>query len=149
MLLMHAVGGGGGTAALQLAKIIGARVIGTARSPDKLQRATQLGLDIAVDASRGDWAAEVQKKIAEADAVSAVLDLVGGDYLEGNLRVLATKGRIVVVGLTAGAIAPMNMGVLLRKRATMVGTGLPARAPAGENALGREVSGRVDPLLLA
>src|SRR2546423_15333785 len=149
MLLMHAVGGGGGTAALQLAKIIGARVIGTARSPDKLQRATQLGLDIAVDASRGDWAAEVQKKIAEADAVSAVLDLVGGDYLEGNLRVLATKGRIVVVGLTAGAIAPMNMGVLLRKRATMVGTVLRARPLEEKIALAREFSDRMIPFFEA
>lgn len=147
-LLIHAVGSGVGTAALQLAKIIGARVIGTARSPDKLQRATQLGLDIAVDASRGDWAAEVQK-IAEADAVSAVLDLVGGNYLEGNLRVLATKGRIVVVGLTAGAIAPMNMGVLLRKRATMVGTVLRARPLEEKIALAREFSDRMIPFFEA
>ena len=143
-LLIHAVGSGVGTAALQLAKIVGARVMGTARSADKLQRAARLGLDIAVDASRGDWAGEVQK-LAGTDAVSAVLDLVGGSYLEGNLRVLATKGRIVVVGLTAGAIAPMNMGVLLRKRATMVGTVLRARPVEEKIALAREFSDRMVP----
>ena len=143
-LLIHAVGSGVGTAGLQLAKNIEARVIGTARSADKLARAQQLGLDIAVDASRGDWAAEVQK-IAGADVVSAVLDLVGGNYLDGNLRVLATKGRIVVVGLTAGAIAPMNMGILLRKRATMVGTVLRARPLEEKTALAREFSDRIVP----
>lgn len=144
-LLIHAVGSGVGTAGLQLAKNIGARVIGTARSADKLQRAKELGLDTAVDASRGDWAAEVQKT-AGADGVSAVLDLVGGNYLEGNLRVLATKGRIVIVGLTAGAIAPMNMGVLLRKRATVIGTILRARPLDEKIALATEFSDRVVPL---
>ena len=143
-LLIHAVGSGVGTAALQLAKNIDARVIGTARSPEKLTRAQQLGLDVAVDASRGEWAAEVQK-VAGPDAVSAVLDLVGGNYLEGNLRVLATKGRIVVVGLTAGAIAPMNMGILLRKRATMIGTVLRARPLEEKTALAREFSDRIVP----
>ncbi|HJP60155.1 MAG TPA: NAD(P)H-quinone oxidoreductase, partial [Gemmatimonadaceae bacterium] len=143
-LLIHAVGSGVGTAGLQLAKTIDARVIGTARSADKLARSQQLGLDIAIDASRGDWAAEVQK-IAGADVVSAVLDLVGGNYLDGNLRVLATKGRIVVVGLTAGAIAPMNMGILLRKRATMIGTVLRARSLEEKTALAREFSDRIVP----
>ena len=141
-LLIHAVGSGVGTAGLQLAKVIGARVIGTARSADKLQRATQLGLDIAIDASRGDWAAEVEKS-AGPGAVSAVLDLVGGNYLDGNLRVLATKGRIVIVGLTAGSIAPMNLGVLLRKRASMIGTVLRARPLEEKIALATEFSDRM------
>ena len=143
-LLIHAVGSGVGTAGLQLAKTIDARVIGTARSAGKLERANQLGLDAAVDASRGDWVAEVQK-IAGTDAVSAVLDLVGGNYLDGNLRVLATRGRIVIVGLTAGAIAPMNMGILLRKRATMIGTVLRARPLEEKTALAREFSDRIVP----
>ena len=141
-LLIHAVGSGVGTAGLQLAKVIGARVIGTARSADKLQRARQLGLDIAVDASGEDWAADVERS-AGVGAVSAVLDLVGGNYLDGNLRVLTTKGRIVIVGLTAGAIAPMNMGLLLHKRATMIGTVLRARPLEEKIALATEFSDRM------
>jgi NADPH2:quinone reductase len=112
-LLIHAIGSGVGTAALQIARVAGARVVGTARSPEKLERAKQLGLDVAIDASRGDWVAQVEAAIG-AERVHAVVDLVGGSYLEGNLRVLALRGRIVMVGLTGGATAALNMGVLLR-----------------------------------
>jgi len=75
-----------------------------------------------------------------------VLDLVGGNYLEGNLRVLRSRGRIVVVGLTAGATAPFNMGVLLRKRVTIVGTTLRGRPVEEKIALAREFSDRIIPL---
>lgn len=144
-LLIHAVGSGVGTAALQIAKVAGARVVGTARTPEKLARARELGLDIAVDASSGDWPAEVEKSVGR-ESVNAVLDLVGGNYLEGNLRVVALKGRIVVVGLTAGATAPLNMGVLLRKRLTIVGTVLRARPLEEKITLAREFSERMVPL---
>jgi NADPH:quinone reductase-like Zn-dependent oxidoreductase len=143
-LLIHAIGSGVGTAGLQIARVAGARVVGTARSADKLERAKQLGLDVAIDASRGDWAALVDAAIG-AEQVNALLDLVGGNYLEGNLRVLAMRGRIVVVGLTAGAAAPFNMGVLLRKRATIVGTMLRARPLEEKIALAREFSDRMLP----
>jgi NADPH:quinone reductase-like Zn-dependent oxidoreductase len=72
--------------------------------------------------------------------VHAVIDLVGGNYLEGNLRVLALRGRIVVVGLTAGVSAPFNMGVLLRKRITVVGTTLRGRPLEEKIALARQFS---------
>jgi putative PIG3 family NAD(P)H quinone oxidoreductase len=144
-LLIHAVGSGVGTAGLQIARVTGARVVGTARSHQKLERAKELGLDIAVDASRGDWAAQVEAAIG-AERVHAVLDLVGGNYLEGNLRVLALCGRIVVVGLTAGATAHFNMGVLLRKRLTVVGTNLRARPLEEKIALARDFSERFVPL---
>jgi putative PIG3 family NAD(P)H quinone oxidoreductase len=143
-VLIHAVGSGVGTAALQIARVAGARVVGTARSAGKLERAKQLGLDFAIDASRGDWAAQVEAAIG-AERVHAVVDLVGGSYLEGNLRVLASRGRIVVVGLTAGASAPFNMGTLLRKRLTIVGTTLRARPLEEKIALAREFSERILP----
>src|SRR6267378_2444160 len=125
-VLIHAVGSGVGTAALQIARVAGARAVGTARSAEKLDRAKQLGLDVAIDSSRGEWAAQVEAAIG-AERVHALLDLVGGNYLEGNQRVLALRGRIVVVGLTGGATSPFNMAVLLRKRLTIVGTTLRAR----------------------
>jgi NADPH2:quinone reductase len=144
-VLIHAVGSGVGTAALQIARVAGARVVGTARSPKKLERAKELGLDVAIDASRGDWAAGVEAAIG-AERVHAVLDLVGGTYLEGNLRVLGSLGRIVVVGLTGGASAPFNMGVLLRKRLTIVGTMLRGRPIEEKMALARDFAERMVPL---
>ncbi|HXL86029.1 MAG TPA: zinc-binding dehydrogenase, partial [Gemmatimonadaceae bacterium] len=147
-LLIHAVGSGVGTAALQIARLAGARVIGTARSAAKLERAKELGLDIGIDASRGEWAAQVEAAIG-AERVNAVVDLVGGSYLEGNLRVLASRGRIVVVGLTGGATAPFNMGPLLMKRLTIVGTTLRGRPLEEKIALAREFSGRIIPFFEA
>ena len=147
-LLIHAVGSGVGTAALQIARVAGARVVGTARSAGKLERAKQLGLDFGIDASRGEWAAQVEAAIG-AEGVQALVDLAGGNYLEGNMRVLALRGRIVVVGLTAGATAPFNMGVLLRKRLTIVGTSLRGRPLEEKIALAREFSERIVPLFEA
>src|SRR6202171_1032243 len=117
-VLIHAGGRGVGTSALQIARVAGARVVGTARSATKLERAKELGLDVAIDATRGDWAAQVEAAIG-AERVHAVVDLVGGSYFEGNLRVLALRGRIVVVGLTAGATTQFNLSTLLGKRLTI------------------------------
>jgi len=144
-VLVHAVGSGVGTAALQIARISGATVIGTARSADKLERARLLGLNVAVDSAAGDWAASIESQIGK-NRVDAIVDLVGGNYLEGNLRVLAPLGRIVVVGLTAGASATFAMNVLLRKRLTIVGTVLRARPLEEKIALAREFSSRMVPL---
>jgi putative PIG3 family NAD(P)H quinone oxidoreductase len=144
-LLIHAVGSGVGTAAAQLARVAGAEVVGTARSPEKLERAKLLGLHVGIDASRGDWPNLVEAELGP-ERVHAVMDLVGGNYLDGNLRVLALRGRIVVVGHTAGATAQLNMGVLLRKRLTIVGTVLRARPLEEKIALAREFSERVVPL---
>ncbi|PYO77512.1 MAG: NAD(P)H-quinone oxidoreductase [Gemmatimonadetes bacterium] len=144
-VLIHAVGSGVGTAALQIAKVAGARVIGTSRSPDKLSRAKQLGLDTGIDSSRGDWANEIETAVGE-QRVNAIVDLVGGNYLDGNLRVLALKGRIVLVGMTAGALTQFNMGTLLRKRLTIVGTMLRSRELEEKIALAREFAERGVPL---
>lgn len=128
-LLIHAVGSGVGTAALQLAKALGARVIGTSRTPWKLDRALDLGLDEAVRPQDGAFADAVLALTA-GRGVNAILDLVGGDYLTENLRGSATRGRIVVVGLTRGRTAEIDLGVLLQKRLTLVGTVLRSRSSA-------------------
>ena len=147
-LLIHAVGSGVGTATLQIARAAGAIVIGTARSTGKLERAKGLGLTVAVDASAGDWADGVEKAVGKA-CVHAVVDLVGGNYLEGNLRVVAPRGRIVVVGLTAGATAQLNMGLMLRKRVTMVGTVLRARPLEEKITLARDFATHAIPMFEA
>ena len=144
-VLVHAVGSGVGTAALQLASLAGATVLGTSRLAGKLARARDLGLDVAIDASDGDWAAAVERASAP-HGVSAVLDLVGGGYLAGNLRVLAPRGRLIVVGITAGARAELDLGTLLRKRLRVAGTVLRARPLEEKIALTREFAARVLPL---
>lgn len=143
-VLIHAVASGVGTAALQLARWAGAVTLGTSRSAAKLARARELGLHHAIDASAGEWEERVREALGGA-AVDAVVDLVGGDYLGGNLRVLATRGRVVVVGLTAGRSATLDLGLLLARRIAMEGTVLRSRPLEEKIALARTFAERVVP----
>jgi NADPH2:quinone reductase len=145
-LLIHAVGSGVGTAAVQLARAAGVRTIGTSRTPGKLRRAVDLGLDVGIDASGGEWVNQLLAESSDA-RVDAVLDLVGGDYLGGNLAVLAPRGRLIVVGLVAGSKAELDLGLLLRNRITMIGTVLRTRPLEEKIQLAREVSDVVLPQL--
>lgn len=145
-LLIHAAGSGVGTAAVQLAAAAGVRTIGTSRTPGKLERAAELGLDIGIDSSDPSWPDRVMKA-TDGEGVSAILDLVGGDYLAGNVRVLAERGRMIVVGTVAGSRAELDLGRLLRRRLTIIGTVLRARPLEEKIQLAREFSSNVIPLL--
>jgi NADPH:quinone reductase len=145
-VLIHAVGSGVGTAALQLAKAHGARVLGTQRTRWKLDRATSLGLDVAIDPTSDDFA-DVALRETDGRGVGGVLDLVGGDYLRGNLKAIAVLGRIVVVGLVAGARAELDMRALLNRRATLIGTVLRSRPLNEKIAAARAFERDVLPLL--
>lgn len=125
-VLVHAVGSGVGTAALQLAKAAGARVVGTSRSAWKLEKATSLGLDLGVDATREDFA-DAALAFTNGAGVDAVLDLVGGAYLEGNLRALAVRGRLAFVGTVAGSRAELDLRIVMTRRLRIEGTTLRAR----------------------
>jgi putative PIG3 family NAD(P)H quinone oxidoreductase len=145
-VLVHAVGSGVGTATLQLARIAGASVVGTSRSAAKLAKARELGLDHAIDASQSDWVAKVEASVG-TNAIQTVVDLVGGGgYLRANLRLLAWRGRLVIVGLTAGRSEELDMGVVLGKRLSIVGTVLRTRPIEEKIALAREFAERVIPL---
>jgi NADPH2:quinone reductase len=141
-LLIHAVGSGVGTAALQLASVAGVRTIGTSRSHGKLEAATALGLDEAVNTARDDWEQEVSR-VAGPVGIHAILDLVGGKFFAANLKLLATRGRLVVVGLTAGAASEIDLRLLLRKRLRVEGTVLRARPLEEKIELAREFSDRM------
>ena len=145
-LLIHAVGSGVGTAALQLGRVAGATVVGTSRSASKLEKARALGLDLGIESAQGDWAARLDEVLGP-NAVHAVLDLVGASYLAGNLRVLAPRGRLIIVGLTAGSRAELDLGVVLRKRLHVLGTVLRARSLEEKITLARAFSDHVVPLL--
>ncbi|MFO0550628.1 MAG: NAD(P)H-quinone oxidoreductase [Polyangiaceae bacterium] len=123
-VLVHAAGSGVGTAGIQVAKALGCHVTGTSRTPDKLERARALGLDVGLVAKT---ASELERALDSAGPFDVVLDLVGGAYVGATLPAMATKGRLVVVGLTGGAHSDLNLAVLLRKRLAVVGTVLRSR----------------------
>jgi putative PIG3 family NAD(P)H quinone oxidoreductase len=139
-VLIHAVGSGVGTAASQIARAIGARSIGTARTRAKLERSSALGLDEGIVAADGRFAEETLR-LTGGEGVDLVLDLVGGEYLGENVACAAPRGRIVVVGLLAGTQAQLDLGALLRKRLTVVGTMLRSR-PLEEKILAIQVFAR-------
>jgi NADPH:quinone reductase len=122
-LLIHAVGSGVGLAALQIAKAKGNKVIGTSRTPDKLAECKKFGLDLAIDTGENPQFAEEIK-----NSVDVVLDLVGASYFEQNLKCLALKGRLILVGLVGGRKAEFDLGIALTKRLTIIGTVLRSRS---------------------
>jgi putative PIG3 family NAD(P)H quinone oxidoreductase len=125
-VLIHAAGSGVGTAAVQIAKALGCFVVGTSRTGDKLERCKPLGLDAGVVPKGAAFAGDVRRATGGAGA-DVVLDLVGGAYVAEDILAAAQKGRILVVGLTAGATSEINLGALLSKRITITGTVLRAR----------------------
>jgi putative PIG3 family NAD(P)H quinone oxidoreductase len=122
--LVHAGASGVGTAAIQIAKAIGAHIAVTCSAP-KIAACRALGADVVVERSPHDWLSEVQGQVPQGFDV--VLDVVGGDEVERNLRAVATKGSIVQVGLMGGATTSVNVGLLLAKRVHWIGTTLRAR----------------------
>jgi len=123
--LVHAGGSGVGTAAIQIAKAIGARVIVTA-SAGKIEACLALGADRAVDYNAEDFV-EAVKDFTGGRGVDTVLDVIGGDYVERNIDSLCVQGRIIQVGVMGGAVVPVNIAKLLPKRAALIGTVLRAR----------------------
>ncbi len=125
--LVHAAGSGVGVALIQIAKALGGTlVVGTAGNAQKLEKATALGMDVGVNYREADFA-EAVRAATGGRGVDVVLDSVGADYLDRNLQCMALKGRTVVYGLMSGAVTPMNLGLLLQKRARIMGTTLRAR----------------------
>lgn len=144
-LLIHAVGSGVGTAGLQLATAWGVRTFGTSRSQWKLDRAQALGLDEGIRPEDGVFAEAVRSRSARG--VDGIMDLVGGSYVAEDLRCAASRGRIVVVGLTRGRSAEVDLGTLLRNRLTLVGTVLRSRSSAEKAAAARSFAEEGLPLL--
>lgn len=145
-VLIHAVGSGVGTAAVQVAHAMGCTVFGTSRTPAKLDRARELGLDHGIDTSAEDFAAIVRAHTG-AVGVDVVIDFLGGPALAGNLAALTTRGRLVLVGLLGGHTAPLDLNVMLRKRLTIVGTTLRARPLEEKIAATRRFADQVVPWL--
>jgi NADPH:quinone reductase-like Zn-dependent oxidoreductase len=142
--MVHAGASGVGTAAIQICRAIGARVIVTC-SAGKVQACSDLGADVAVDYGSRDFV-EAAREATGGAGVDVILDVVGGDYVERNVAALAVKGRIIQVGVMAGKPVPFNVGALLGKRATITGTVLRARPLEEKIAVSRRFAAEMLPL---
>lgn len=147
-LLVHGGASGIGTMAIQLAKAVGARVAVTAGSSWKLERCAELGADILIDYREQDFVAEV-RQATEGQGADVILDIIGAGYLERNVRALAVNGRLAIIGLQGGAKSELNLGALLRKRASITATNLRGRPLDEKAAIIADVREHVWPLIEA
>jgi len=122
--LIHAGASGVGTAGIQIAKALGARIAVTC-SAGKADACTALGADLVIERSPSDWLGELSAAVP--DGVDTILDVVGGEEADRNLKAIRVDGTIVQVGLMGGGSAPVNMGLILMKRVTWIGTTLRSR----------------------
>ncbi len=124
VLLVHGGAGGIGTHAIQVGKALGATVAVTVGSDRRAERCRQLGADLAINYREKNFAEVLKASTGGADVI---LDHLGAAYLGDNVDALTTGGRLVVIGLMGGAKAELNLGALLRKRASVAATTLRAR----------------------
>lgn len=147
VLLVHAIASGIGTAAIQIARALSASCVGTSRSAEKLERCErELALEhgIVVPGGEAQFAAELERRIGRGADV--ILDTVGAAYLGENLRAIAAQGTIVVIGTMGGAAGSLPLGVLLTKRARLIGSVLRARPLEEKIVLARAIERDLVPL---
>lgn len=142
--MVHAGASGVGTAAIQICKAIGARIVVTC-SGGKVEACRALGADVVVDYGTQDFVVEVAAATA-GKGVDVILDVIGGDYVERNIASLAVKGHIIQVGVMAGKPVPLNVGLLLGKRASISGTVLRARPLEEKIAISQRFASEMLPL---
>jgi NADPH2:quinone reductase len=119
-LLVHAAAGGVGIAAVQIGKALGARVIATAGSADKLEVARRAGADALIDYRREDFVARVVQETGGRGA-DVIYDSVGGDIFDKSLKCIAWNGRLLVIGFASGEIPSVKMNRVLLKNIAVVG----------------------------
>jgi putative PIG3 family NAD(P)H quinone oxidoreductase len=141
--LVHAGASGVGTAAIQLVKAIGGRIAVTC-SPWKAEACRALGADLVLERSPHDWLAEARSAVP--GGFDVVLDVIGGEEVGRNLVAVAEQGTIVQVGLMGGGVTQVNVGMLLTKRVTWIGTTLRARPLEQKVAVSRRFAAEVLPL---
>lgn len=146
-VLIHAVTSGVGSAGAQIARAFGAHVIGTGRTPEKLARAREWGVAETITVGSPPRFAERTRELTKGHGIDLVLDLVSGDYLGETIRALAPRGRVIAVGLLGGGSSELPLGLVLQKRAMLLGTVLRSRPLEEKIALARRFEAECLPLL--
>jgi NADPH:quinone reductase len=145
-LLVHGGTSGIGTTAIMFACAIEASVIATAGNAEKCATCVRLGASHAIDYKTTDFV-EDAKRITRGRGVDVVLDIVGGDYITRDLKVLALDGRIVSIATMGNRIAEVDLGLLHRRRATIMGSSLRPRTSEEKAAIAQRLLGHIWPLL--
>ncbi len=128
-VLTHGGASGVGTAAIQLACASGNSIFVTAGSAEKVARCEELGAELAINYREHDFVESVLA-YTEGAGVDVIMDIVGGDYLHRNLKLLKPKGRLVIISTLGGAHTEIDLGVLMRRRACIIGSVLRGRSLA-------------------
>jgi NADPH:quinone reductase len=144
--LVHGGTSGIGSTAIQLAKHFGARVIATAGSDEKCESCRKLGADTAINYRSTDFVEALKSQNIE---VNLALDMVGGDYVARNIRVMTTEGRIVQIAFQKGSKMEIDLLPIMLKRLTLTGSTLRPRSVAQKAEIARELEAKVWPLLVA
>lgn len=140
--LVHGGSSGIGITAIQLAKAFGATVFATAGSDDKCKACVVLGADICINYKKDDF-----EEALKSEGADVILDMVGGDYIPKNIRLLKTDGRLVFINAMKGGESAFSVSDIMRRRLTITGSTLRNREPEFKAQLAAEVEKRVWPLL--
>jgi NADPH2:quinone reductase len=145
-ILVHGGASGIGTTAIQLAAALGSTVYATAGSDAKAALCEQLGASRGINYHNEDFLAVLKEEVGKP-GINVVFDIVGGSYLEQNIKLLAVGGRLVVIGILGGAKGTLNLGLVLSKKLTVTGSTLRARPPEAKGKIANELLQHVWPLL--
>jgi NADPH:quinone reductase-like Zn-dependent oxidoreductase len=144
-VLVHGAGSGIGVAAIQIAKLYGARVIATAGNDDKVARAKALGADVVINYTTADFAAEC-RTLTGKRGVDAVIEHVGGDVFAASIRAVRNGGRIVTCGATAGFHPAIDLRHIFYRQVEVLGSTLGSKADLLA-ALSHIAAGRLEPVV--
>jgi putative PIG3 family NAD(P)H quinone oxidoreductase len=144
--LVHGGSSGIGLTAIQLAKAFGATALTTAGSDEKTAFCRRMGADLAINYRTQDFVAEVQAATGKL-GVDVILDMVGGSYIEKNLKLLATEGRLAFIAFLEGSKAEVDFMRVMMKRQTLTGSTLRARPDAQKAAIAASLREKVWPLI--
>ena len=120
-ILIHAGGSGVGSAGIQIAHHAGAEVYVTAGTTEKINKCIELGAKDGIDYKDTDFTEEINR-LTNGEGVDVVLDFIGAEYLQRNLSILKTKGRLLQVGLMSGSETDINLGIVMRNRLKIIGS---------------------------
>jgi len=145
-LLVHGGSSGIGTTAIQIAHRLGATVFATAGSPEKCAACEKLGAKHAINYKAEDFV-QIVKDLTGGKGVDVILDMVGADYIERNIKSLATEGRLVYIGFQKGAKAEVNFMPVMLKRLTVTGSTLRIQSVESKGRIARALKENVWPLI--
>lgn len=142
--LVHGGSSGIGTTAIQLAKVMGAQVFTTAGSDEKCRACLELGADVAINYHTSDFL-DVLKERTEGKGVDVILDMVGGDYIQKNLKLAALEGRIVNIAYLQGPVAKVNFLPVMLKRLTVTGSTLRPQSNEAKANIAKQLTDKIWP----